>query len=101
MFHGFDPLTCSDSELTSETMNSSRHFGRTPVAKPLSTQGSTTEKNASIHASSGVRTHDPSVRAVQDHIRFSRTRSKVLLNLYNKIYIELVRTEISFFNYGG
>jgi hypothetical protein len=28
-FHELSPLTCSDSELTSETVNHFRHFGRT------------------------------------------------------------------------
>jgi hypothetical protein len=31
-FDGLGPLVCSNSELTSETMNSFRHFGRTPWA---------------------------------------------------------------------
>jgi hypothetical protein len=30
MFHGLGPLACYDSELTSGTMNTFRHFGRTP-----------------------------------------------------------------------
>jgi len=29
-FHRLGPLACSDLELTSETMNPFRHFGRTP-----------------------------------------------------------------------
>jgi len=29
-FHELCPLACSDSELTSETMNPFRHFGRIP-----------------------------------------------------------------------
>jgi hypothetical protein len=50
-------------------------FGRTPwtgdqpVASSLPTQDSTTQKNADIHASSRTRTHDPSVRAVEDRKR--------------------------------
>jgi hypothetical protein len=51
---------------TSETMNSSRHFdsipwmGDLPIAVPLLTQNSTTQKTRTrIHASSGVRTTIP------------------------------------------
>jgi hypothetical protein len=41
VFHGLGPLACFETELTSETMDPSRHFGRTPwmghrpVARPL------------------------------------------------------------------
>jgi len=48
------PLACSDSELTSETMNSFIHFGRTPwtgdrpISRPLPTQD-TTQRDADIH----------------------------------------------------
>jgi len=55
MFHGLGPLTCSYSELTSETVNAFRHFGRTPwtgdrpIARPIPTQDSTTQKYADIH----------------------------------------------------
>jgi len=40
-----------------------------PIARPLHTQDSTTQKKTwtSIYASRGIRTHDPSVRAVEDH----------------------------------
>jgi len=48
-------------------------FGRTPwtgdrpVARPLPTQDSATQKTRThIHASSGIRTQDPSVRAVEN-----------------------------------
>jgi hypothetical protein len=42
--------------------------GNQPAARPLPTQDNTTQKNADthIHASSGIRTRDPSVRAVDD-----------------------------------
>jgi hypothetical protein len=30
-FHGLGPVACSNSELTSETMNPLRHFGRIPL----------------------------------------------------------------------
>jgi hypothetical protein len=42
--------------------------GYQPNARPLPTQDNTIQKNADthIHASSGIRTHDPSVRAVED-----------------------------------
>jgi len=49
------PLVCSKSELTSETMNPFKHFGRTPwmghqfITRPLPTEDSTTWKNANIH----------------------------------------------------
>jgi hypothetical protein len=60
------PSGLFDSEFTS---------GRTPltgdrvIAWPLSTQDRTSQKDADIHASSGIRTRDPSVRTVHD-IRF-------------------------------
>jgi hypothetical protein len=67
---------CSFSELTSETTNPFQHFARTPwmgdraIARPLHTQDSTTQKDADIQpCSSGIRTHDLGVRAVQYHKR--------------------------------
>jgi hypothetical protein len=73
---GLNNLACWDLELTPETMNSFKHFGRThwtgdrPVARPLPTQDSRTQKNETyVHVSSEVRTHDPRVRAVQAHRR--------------------------------
>jgi len=60
-------------------MNQFWKFGRTPWtgdqsnARPVPTQESTTQKNADtlIHASSWIRTHDPSVRAAENstHLR--------------------------------
>jgi hypothetical protein len=44
------PLACSDSELTSETMNPFRHLGRTlwtldrSIAEPLTTEHSTKQR---------------------------------------------------------
>lgn len=49
------PLACSESELTSETMNTSIYFGRTPwtenwpIARLLSTHDSTTQTNMDTH----------------------------------------------------
>jgi len=42
--------------------------GGSADARPLPTQENTTQKNADthIHASSVIRTHDPSFRAVED-----------------------------------
>jgi hypothetical protein len=42
--------------------------GDQPDAEPVATQDNTTQKNGDtyIHASSGIRIHDPSVRAVED-----------------------------------
>jgi len=72
-------LACSDIELTSETMNPFRHFGRLPwmgdepTARPQSTQDrtgqhSTERLKTHIHTSSMIETYDPSVWLVQDHI---------------------------------
>jgi len=41
-------------------------MGNRPIARHLSTQ-SAQHKNAYIHASNGIQTHDPSVREVLDH----------------------------------
>jgi hypothetical protein len=47
-YHKLDPLTCSQSELTSETVNPFRHFGRTPskgdrlIARPLNNRSIST-----------------------------------------------------------
>jgi hypothetical protein len=75
-FHELGPLACFCSELTSETLSHFRQFGRTPWtrdqpnARPLPTQDSTTEKNVDIICSStGIRMHDPGIRAVQDQTR--------------------------------
>jgi hypothetical protein len=40
--------------------------GDQPVARPLPTQDNTNRINANIHALSGIRTHDLSVRASED-----------------------------------
>jgi len=75
--HGLVLLTCSDSELTSGTTNTLRHFGRTPltgdrpIRRSLPTQDSTTQHRETctyIHASSGIRNHDPTYLVAQDHM---------------------------------
>jgi hypothetical protein len=70
----FTDKVCSKTELSFETINPFRHFGRNlwigdrPVARPLPTRGSTTQKNADIpHESNGIRNHSPCVRKFQDH----------------------------------
>jgi len=51
-----DPLVCSNSELTSDTMNPFRHFGMTPwmmdwsVARHLPSWDSITQKNTDLHS---------------------------------------------------
>jgi len=51
MFHRLGSLACPTSELTYETMNPLKHFGRTPrmgdwpIARPLSIQDSTTQRH--------------------------------------------------------
>jgi hypothetical protein len=53
--HGLGHLHYSETELTSETLNSFRYFGRTSwtgdraLAKPLPAQNSTTQKNMDTH----------------------------------------------------
>jgi hypothetical protein len=66
-------MVCSDSDCNFWTYESIWTFCRTPWtenwpdAKPVSMQDNTTQKNAThIHASSGIRTHYPNFRAVQD-----------------------------------
>jgi len=73
-FHRLGLVDCSDSELTSKTLNTFKYYGRTPltgdrpIARPLYTQDSTTQKmRTHIHVSSGIRTDDASGRAVQEH----------------------------------
>jgi hypothetical protein len=62
-----------------------------PAARPLPTQGSmdAEEKQAHIHASNGIRTHDPSVRAGEDiscrRLRGRRTRQ--FWSYLTKIYL--------------
>jgi hypothetical protein len=48
-------------------------IGDQPIARPLRTQGNTSQKNAYIHASSGIRIQDSSVRAVPDLHDLDRT----------------------------
>jgi len=75
MFHGVGLLFCSCSEPTSKTRNLFRCLGSIPwmgdrsIARPQNTQDSTTQTLKYIDAWSGIRTHDPSFRAVQDHKR--------------------------------
>jgi hypothetical protein len=73
-FDGLGPLYCSNSEWTSETMNPFRYFGRTPWTGDgplqdlyLHRTAQHRKMRANMHASIGIRTHDPSVRTVQDH----------------------------------
>jgi len=60
MFHGLGPLTSSNSDLTAETMNPFRHFGRTPwtgdllIPRPVPTQDSTTQMQTYIPASGRI-----------------------------------------------
>jgi hypothetical protein len=57
--------------MNSEIINLFRHLvgllgqGGWPDARPLPTQASTTQKGEGKHASSGIQTHDHSVRAVK------------------------------------
>jgi hypothetical protein len=64
--------------ITSESMNPFRHFDRTPrtgdrpLERPLPTRDSTAQKNmGTIIYLEGIRTHDPSFRAIQDHTNLS------------------------------
>jgi hypothetical protein len=72
-FHGWSPLVCVDLELTSETVDLFRHFGRTPwmgyrpIARPRLTKDSKTQKNADTNPSNGILTHEPSVRVIRHH----------------------------------
>jgi hypothetical protein len=68
VFQGLGLLACSGFRTYfSETYESIWTVGKTPCAgdrpdaRPLPTQD-----NTHIHASSGIRTHDPSVRAAED-----------------------------------
>jgi len=68
-------------------MNAIRHFGMTGwmgdrvITKPLSTHDSTTRRNAYMHpCSSGIRTRDPSIRAVEGrkHLRLCGHRDRLI-----------------------
>jgi hypothetical protein len=68
LLHGLGLLACSVSELTSETMNPSRHFVRIPWMANQTIEDLNlcrTEQHRKtqtyIHASSRIRTHDLSV----------------------------------------
>jgi hypothetical protein len=85
-FHGLDRQTCSNTELTSETMKPSRYFGRTAwmgggVLAHLKACTYIGHHNTYVHASSGIRTHDPSVRAVLDR---TNLRPRDLWDLANE-----------------
>jgi hypothetical protein len=79
-------------------------FGRTPwtgdqpYARPLPTQDNTTKKKRG-HASSGNRTHDPSVRAVEDSAclrqrgHWGRHNAFILSTLY-----ELIKRSVLLYN---
>jgi hypothetical protein len=55
MFHRLVPLACSESELSSETVNPFIHVGRTPwtgdqpIARPIPKQDSITQRNTDLH----------------------------------------------------
>jgi hypothetical protein len=74
-FYELDHLASFDSEFTSETMNPSRHFGKhlgrgVGLSQCLSLYRKAQNKKVLtyVHASSGIRTHDPSLRAFQNHM---------------------------------
>jgi hypothetical protein len=76
-FHGLGHVSCSESELTSKITNRFTHSLRTlwtvdrSNARPLCLHRTAQHRKTPtyIHASSGIRTHDPSLWAVQDHMR--------------------------------
>jgi hypothetical protein len=82
--HGLSPLTCSGSELTSKIVNRFRPVIRTPwmgdrpIARSVPIQDNTTQTRIHSHPSSGIRTHIPSFRAVQDHTRSLGSSSSYL-----------------------
>jgi hypothetical protein len=49
-------------------------MGDQPDARLLPTQYSRTQKNADTHTSGGIRTHDPSVREVEDRTALETAR---------------------------
>jgi len=62
--HGLAPLAYSDSELTSETMNPFRRFGRTPWMGNRTITQRKKQKSGHVHTALGILTHDSSVRAI-------------------------------------
>jgi hypothetical protein len=80
-------MACSDSELSSQTMDPLRHFGRISwmrdrrISTLQPTQRSTTQKKANthIHALSWIRTHDSNVREVEDIDRAPTGTGKYLI----------------------
>jgi hypothetical protein len=70
---GLSSLACSHSELILElqvlqTVGRTPWTGDQPISMPLLIQDNTSREKTQtyIHASSGIRTHDPSVRAAED-----------------------------------
>jgi len=95
-FHRLDPVVFSDPELTSETMNPFRHFGRTPwmgigpsyeVCLHSTAQHKKTRKY--VHVSSGIRTHDRNVRTLQVH-KHIRQCGPNYVNVYIKMLSEVL-----------
>jgi hypothetical protein len=84
-FHGLGPLTCSNSELTSVTINQFRHIGMTPWTGIAPSQGhylhrTTQHKNEDMHlCTERDSNQNPSVREVQDHMRFPDSKKKKFL----------------------
>jgi len=95
-FHVLRPLTCSDSELTFETVNHFTYFGRVPwtgdraIARPLTTNKTTQHRNiwTYIHASKGIRTHARRARAIRNHMCL-RPRGHAGTGSLNRIIINL------------
>jgi len=83
MFHGLIPLVCFYSELTSEIINPFRRVCRTCWWTVQHKK-----RRTYIHASSGIRTHDPIVQAVQ----YQRATDRVTTGLSSNNEINSIRT---------
>jgi hypothetical protein len=102
------PLVCSNTGLTSESMNPFRYFGRTSLAGIGQSQGLYLHRTAQhrkmrsyILTSNGIRTYDPSVREVQDTDTVQRAATEtgwyfVRSRKVIKIRKELLSMEVCF-----
>jgi hypothetical protein len=57
------------------------------VARPVHTQDITTQKNAYIHASSGIRNHDPKDRMGKTHVLYTSATVILYVNLRRKYMV--------------
>jgi len=86
MFHGLGPVTCSESELTSGTVNPFSYFGRTPQtgispSQVLCLHGTARHTHTHIHKAD-IRVHPWLERDLNPRSQLSNVQNRTLLRQF-------------------